>query len=99
MVSCILAMDAVGVRFSLVVSFCPGRKLQHHARPGLLDRGYACEGRRQGAEVLERSKEVTLVPARIFASGGVGPHFVIAAETTSFQIISCHNIVTPHHTR
>lgn len=45
--------------------------------------------------MLERSKEVTLVPARIFASGGIGPHFVIAAETTSFQIIPCHNIVTP----
>ena len=92
-------MDAVGVRFSLVVSFCPGRKLQHHARPGLLDRGYACEGRRQGAEVLERSKEVTLVPARIFASGGVGPDFIIAAESTPFQIIPRHNILTLYNTR
>ena len=64
-----------------------------HVLP-FFDRGHACKGRKQGAEVLERSKEVTFVPARIFASGGVGMHFVIAAETTSFQTISCHNIVT-----
>jgi len=59
----------------------------------------ACKGGERGAKVLQKSDEVTLVRARIFASGGVGPDFVIAAESTPFQIIPCHNILTLYNTR
>ena len=59
----------------------------------------ACKGRERGAKVRQKSEEVTFGSARVFASGGVGPDFVIAAESTPFQIIPCHNILTLYNTR
>jgi hypothetical protein len=75
MVSCILAMDAVGVRFSLVVSFCLARPGVLMHVPTFLSEINACKGRERGAKVHQKSAEVGILRARIFASGGVGTGF------------------------